>query len=224
MYCRCMPTLANDFRVIALDTPGFGLSDPPATQPDIGYYARVLEAALEQLEVEHASVVGFRTGATIALELATRYPWRVRKLVLAAIVAPESPEERAAWTERLPKPWEPDGKGAFLEHVLPWLGNHVPEADGEAYLAELAGTLQAGPNAWWAPHAVLAYDTYARLQDLEKPTLFLTPCAGTLTEETKRAHSALPRSRYVEIPGGDAAPWEFPEEFSQAVVEFLKRR
>ena len=224
MFARCIPILARDFRVIAIDTPGFGLSDAPPHQPDIGYYARALEATLEGLEVERANLVGYHTGATIALELATRYPWRVKKLVLAAILAPETSEQRAEWAELLLKPWEPDGKGAFLDHVRWWLGQYLSGTDGEAYLAELTGALQAGPNYWWAPRAVIDYDTFARLQDVEQPTLFLTPSVDNLADDTKRAYEAMTQSRYVEVPGNDAAPWEFPDEFCRAVLDFIGRR
>ena len=221
MFTRCIPLLARRFRVIALDTPGFGLSDAPAERPEISDYARSLAAALEELGVERASIVGFHTGGTIALELAARFPRYVSRLVLAAILVPKTGDERTAWGELLLRPWEPDGKGEFLDHVLWWLGNYVPEHDGEAYLAELIGTLQAGPTYWWGPRAVIEYDAFARLGELELPILFLTPCADNLAQDTHRAHAACPGSSYVEVPGNDAAPWEFPDEFCQAVVDFV---
>ena len=35
MYARAMPLLAANYRAIAIDTPGFGMSDPPSSSQDI---------------------------------------------------------------------------------------------------------------------------------------------------------------------------------------------
>jgi pimeloyl-ACP methyl ester carboxylesterase len=73
---------ARHFTTIALDTPGFGLSDPlPLEQPETGDYADALAATLDALGIAEAAVYGRHTGASIALEFAVRYPARCRFLL-----------------------------------------------------------------------------------------------------------------------------------------------
>ena len=187
MYERVLPLLSGRFRAIALDTPGFGNSDPLPETPTIAAYAAALAEFLDARGLDQVDVVGFHTGASIALELAVSEPARVRRLLLAAILALRDDAERADWSERIVRSWEPDGRGEFLEGILWWLSQYVPVDDGEAYLSELTSTLQAGPDYWRAPSAVISYDAFGALARLEHPALFLSPRDDNLVEETRRA-------------------------------------
>jgi pimeloyl-ACP methyl ester carboxylesterase len=75
--------LARNHRVIAFDRPGFGHSSRPRDRlwtPT--RQAELLHAALAQLGIEQAVVVGHSMGAMVALALALDHPEDVRRLVL----------------------------------------------------------------------------------------------------------------------------------------------
>jgi pimeloyl-ACP methyl ester carboxylesterase len=79
-----LPGLAASRQVIALEQQGHARTadvDRPITYEQM---ADDTAAALLDLEVEHADVVGFSMGGGIALQLAIRHPALVRKLVVAA--------------------------------------------------------------------------------------------------------------------------------------------
>ena len=223
MYERSLPYLAERFRAIALDTPGFGLSDPLPKEPDIPGYAAAVGAFLDARDIEQVDLLGFHTGASIGLELALTAPAKVRKLVLGAILATRDDEERRVWSEKILRRWEVDGRGEFVDDVLWWLPHYIRDNDGDAYLAELIAGLQAGPDYLLAPSAVIAYDAFAAVSRLEHQTLFLSPGGDNLIEETRRAFASAPESssRYEEIPGDDGATYEYPAEFAAAVLDFL---
>ncbi len=70
-------------RVIALDLPGFGLSDPPPNGDyTISSYARLLEAFLEALSIESATLVCHDYGGPIAVMCALRNPKRYERLII----------------------------------------------------------------------------------------------------------------------------------------------
>ncbi|MFC1888244.1 alpha/beta fold hydrolase [Thermodesulfobacteriota bacterium] len=75
--------LSAHSRVIALDLPGFGLSDPP---PDGDYtisnYARLFESFLEALSIERMTLVCHDYGGPIALTYALRHPEKYLKLII----------------------------------------------------------------------------------------------------------------------------------------------
>jgi abhydrolase domain-containing protein 6 len=76
--------LAEHYRVVAPDLPGFGRSR--ASEGTVSYeaYADVLAGVLADLRIERAHVVGLSMGGGIALSFAARHSQRVRTLVLMA--------------------------------------------------------------------------------------------------------------------------------------------
>jgi pimeloyl-ACP methyl ester carboxylesterase len=83
-----MPTLARDFRIIAVDQRGIGLSDKPQSGYDSGTQAVDLVALMDTLGHKQFAMVGFDTGMPIAYALATDHPDRLQRLVVGeAIIA-----------------------------------------------------------------------------------------------------------------------------------------
>jgi pimeloyl-ACP methyl ester carboxylesterase len=68
---------AKHFTAIAVDSPGYGLSDPlNHPQPEIEDFADALAETLDALGVGQCAVYGRHTGASIAVEFARRHPAR----------------------------------------------------------------------------------------------------------------------------------------------------
>lgn len=78
-----MPLLAPQFRVIALDTPGYGNSEPVPGTVRIESMAESVVALLDALQLPKAHLLGLHTGNKIAAALAAAWPQRVDRLVLA---------------------------------------------------------------------------------------------------------------------------------------------
>ncbi len=76
--------LAADADVIALDLPGFGLSDKPVTGYGNERMAAAVLGALDALGVQHAVIVGHSMGGAVAVTLALAAPQRVSGLVLVS--------------------------------------------------------------------------------------------------------------------------------------------
>jgi 2-hydroxy-6-oxonona-2,4-dienedioate hydrolase len=72
-------TLAEDFRVLALDAPGWGGSDA-ATSDAYDHPAAVLEF-MDALGIEKAALVGNSMGGMTAITFAARYPDRISHLI-----------------------------------------------------------------------------------------------------------------------------------------------
>jgi pimeloyl-ACP methyl ester carboxylesterase len=78
------PALAAERRVLAVDLPGHGRSDPLPAAPGLGPYADRVVALAEREGMLPATFVGHSFGGVVALRAATRHPRAVRRLVLAA--------------------------------------------------------------------------------------------------------------------------------------------
>jgi pimeloyl-ACP methyl ester carboxylesterase len=75
---------AAGHRVIALDLPGFGASEPPRSKISIPGYGALVDVLLDRLGVGPAVIVGNSMGGFIGAEVAIQYPARVERLVLVS--------------------------------------------------------------------------------------------------------------------------------------------
>ncbi len=76
---------AKNYRVIAFDRPGFGHSDRPRrTIWTPQAQADLIAAALREIGVPRAIVLGHSWGTLVALAIAVKYPQAVQALVLAS--------------------------------------------------------------------------------------------------------------------------------------------
>lgn len=98
--------LAQHYRVIAFEVPGFGHSPVNERSQSLAELANTMAQAATELGLERFNLMGNSFGGALALWLAVQYPERVQALVLVAPAAirPEtsapprslSPEERMA--------------------------------------------------------------------------------------------------------------------------------
>ncbi len=69
--------------VYALDLPGFGETDPPATQPwGVEEYQGFVASFMDALSIGRAAIVGHSNGGRIAIRMAATEPGRVQRLIL----------------------------------------------------------------------------------------------------------------------------------------------
>jgi pimeloyl-ACP methyl ester carboxylesterase len=84
--------LGKDYRIIALDLRGHGLSGKPHESGKYGpELAEDVIRLLDHLHVKKAHVVGYSLGGAVALHLAVRYPDRVLSATLGGMGVPKPP-------------------------------------------------------------------------------------------------------------------------------------
>ncbi|MBQ4832583.1 alpha/beta hydrolase [Pseudoalteromonas sp. MMG010] len=76
--------LANDYRIISLDLPGFGLTGPWPNSQDYRtlHYQQFVELFIKKLGLKRYSLVGNSFGGEIAWRIAKHNPLHVNKLIL----------------------------------------------------------------------------------------------------------------------------------------------
>lgn len=83
-FGRFLPLISRHRRVIAFEEQGHGRSGAHPGPERFEQSADDVAAALEQLHIAKADLMGFSNGASNALLVAIRHPERVRKLVFAS--------------------------------------------------------------------------------------------------------------------------------------------
>jgi 2-hydroxy-6-oxonona-2,4-dienedioate hydrolase len=82
-----IPVLAQAHRVIAVDMPGWGESDPQTHDTGYDHPAALLEL-LDALELPTVALIGNSMGGTTALEFALHHPERISKVIAMGVPFP----------------------------------------------------------------------------------------------------------------------------------------
>ena len=204
---RNMPALSGEFRVTAIDLPGFGSSHRDARLILDEVPAQV-DALLGELGIERAHVMGHSMGGLVAGGLAAEHPQRVDRLVLVdAGFLSLDPTLRHRVTGPL--------------KTLPWTSLTILPT----LLRDVA---RSGPvRMARATAEVLRKDWRHKLPAITAPTLVVWGehdriCNPRIGEEIA---AVVPGARLVIIPGAGHIPmWEKQAAFDREVLGFLNGR
>lgn len=198
-FSQQIGSLAQHFRVIAVDTRAQGKSQDATTGP-LSYrlFAEDMRQLLDSLHLRHVAILGWSDGGNTALELALRYPAYVSRLVVMG--ANLFPTDQALDPALL----------TILRQQLPLLQVQAdPAARRQARLYQL---LLTEPQL-----------TFADLARLQAPVLVLAGEHDLVLDAHTRAIAAhLPHATCFIFPGASHnAPWEIPTAFNQRAIDFL---
>ena len=198
-----MPVLAQQtgHHIIALDTPGFGMSDAPPSPPTIADYAAVFAEAIDGLGMTlPVDVMGYHTGSMIACELAAGRADRVRRLILVSapiFTSDDLAQMRAEYRPNLPKE-----DGSHLLHRWQRFSHHYGlgglslEQINDAFPDGLLGR----NIEHWGHRAAFAFEPGMRLAEISQPILLLNP-QDDLRDYTLRAPKHIRNGRMILLDG-----------------------
>jgi pimeloyl-ACP methyl ester carboxylesterase len=222
---RVYPLLiADGWRVVGIDTPGFGMSDAPPRLPGIADYAAAVPPVMDALGIDAAAVVGHHTGAQTAVHLAVADPARVQAVVVSGPPLLTG-QERADLAARDRHPPAPVADGTHLQAT--WdlrLAGSKGWWDVPSMHRGVVETLVAGELAWWGHAAAFGYDMEPALTALTQPLCIVTNSGDVLHRQSLRAAQLRPDARLAELEGGthDVVD-ELPGPWARAVSAFLRQ-
>jgi 4,5:9,10-diseco-3-hydroxy-5,9,17-trioxoandrosta-1(10),2-diene-4-oate hydrolase len=238
-YSRNIDALAQHFRVIVPDMPGYGRSIKGVDQNDpFGYLADMIRGLLDELGIDTAHLIGNSYGGAAALRLALDTPDRVGKLVLMGPGGIGT--TRCLPTDGLKSLlsyYGGDGPSrdklaTFIRSYLVYDDAAVPDALIDLrYQASIDPEVVANPplrrpSGPMAPRTLWRMDLTrdSRLKSLLTPTLVLwgrddkvnRPAGGPMLL------NMMPNAQLVMTSHtGHWMQWERAELFNQLVTEFL---
>ncbi|MEE6176745.1 alpha/beta fold hydrolase [Mycobacterium sp. 050134] len=235
-YSRNIDALAERFRLIVPDLPGYGRSAKGVDHDDpFGYLADMVRGLIDELGIDNAHLVGNSYGGAAALRLALDTPHRVGKLVLMGPGGIGTTRGLpTAGLRSLLSYYGGDGPSreklaAFIRTYLVYDGAAVPDELIDArYRASIDPEVVAdpplrrpsGPRALWRMD--LTRDR--RLRALPTPTLILwgrddkvnRPAGGPMLFDL------LPNAELVMTSHtGHWMQWERAELFNELIADFL---
>ena len=225
--------LSDRYRVVRLDLPGCGLSDPDST----GDYSdsrtlAILRHLMEQLEIQNAVFVGNSMGGRIAWRFAAAYPEQVSELILispdgfaspgfAYGKPPQVPTALKLMKYFLPKAFiRPNLAAAYADPT------RLSDATIDRYYDLLLATGNRAAMIDRMQQTVLV-DPVPLLRQIHAPTLLLWGEQDQLIRFSNSADylRALPNARLVSFPHlGHVPHEEAPVESLQPLESFLAQR
>jgi pimeloyl-ACP methyl ester carboxylesterase len=235
-FLPTVSALADGYRIIALDLPGFGDSDKPlAAAYDARYFARKVRDLLDALGIGRAHLVGNSMGGRVAIELGLIEPRRVGAVVLLSPALAWLRERRWKW---------------LLPTIVPRLGliQPTPRAIAEPIVRRLVPGANDGWSAAGVDEFLRAYldprgraafyaaarniymdephgerGLWTRLAEMSPETMFVWGRNDGLVPPAFRKHveRVLPAARHVELECGHVPQLERPRETHRAIRDFL---
>ena len=235
-YSRNIDALAEKFRIMVPDMPGYGRSTKGVDRTDpFGYLADHIRGMLDQLGIERAHLVGNSYGGACALRLALDTPERVDRLVLMGPGGVGTSRGLpTAGLKSLLSYYGGDGPSleklrTFIHEYLVFDGNDVPDALIESrYAASIDPEVLANPplqrpaglGALWR----MDFTRDRRLTSLETPTLVIW---GRDDKVNKPSGAAMLGKRMpnadvlITANTGHWVQWERADFFNAVTTAFL---
>jgi pimeloyl-ACP methyl ester carboxylesterase len=238
-FLPTLAALADRYRVIALDMPGFGESDKPiAATYDAAWFARAVTGLLDALEIERAHLIGNSMGGRVAIELGLTAPERAERIALLSPALAWLKDRRWALVVKALRPelgLIQVAPRTVVERVVRGL---IPGADSGWAAAGVDEFLRSyltprGRAAFYAaarniyldePHGDNGF--WTRLADLSPQTMFVWGRHDGLVPISfmKHVERALPGARHLELDCGHVPQLERPRETHAAIRDFFARR
>jgi non-heme chloroperoxidase len=224
-FSRLLPLLEpGGYHIFAIDQRGHGCSERPFGGYTTDDFAADVDAFMEAVGIQRATLVGHSMGSLVARRVAVQYPHRVARLVLigAVLTVDEGTEELQEAVRALVDPVPADFVREFQESTI-----HVP-VPVSFFEGVVAESLRLPARVWRdVLDGLLATDDRADLGRIAVPTLLLWgECDAYFPRADQNALvAAMPNaSLHVYPETGHSPQWERPERVARDISAFIRSR
>lgn len=220
-YRYVLPALAAVARPVALDTPGFGASDPPPAEWEVADYADLVWRVADALGARRPVLFGRATGGVFAYAAATTRPDRCAGLILHGIPVYTAAEKADRLAGYAP-PYRPDPDGGHLAWIWSRVTGEYPWAGPDLVTELVRDYLAAGPDFATAYRAIWRYDPAPAAAAITAPTLLIHGGRDRVLYMAPRARHLLPAATAVDLPDATDFDAEIrPDRFARVIADFL---
>lgn len=218
---RNLPLISERFHIYALDQRGHGDSSRPAccyTQAD---FAADVNAFMDALKIEKATVIGHSMGSFIAQKVALNYPKRVERLVLIGSAPTAGNDVVLGLNEAVQSLDDPIDPAFVHDFQASTFYNPIPPEFLDTAVSE---SLKVPASVWkQALVGLIAEDHRAQLDTIAAPTLILWGYHDgifTLQDQLTLA-TIVPHATFIEYDDtGHGLHVEWPERFVNDLQAF----
>ncbi len=239
-WSATLPAFAANYRVIAVDFPGFGDSDQPEVRYSVEWLTDVMEKFILERKLEGLNLVGHSMGGLVALDLAARPGSRVKRLIVTDAVGIGDKAEfiSYAMTKKIMGPetkWESfEGflKDEFRGMVESFIKDQKPKTARDFFESVPKNPFTGNPLLPMTPSvqltaSIMDFDVRPKLASIRQPTLILWGAKDPVAppKDASLLNKEIPPSRLVLFPDSGHSPMkEHPSLFNQELGKFLQEK
>lgn len=231
-----IPELAEHYRVVAVDLPGYGRSEKGAYPYTMSFFADVLDRLIDRLDLGPVYYVGHSMGGQIGITLALQHPEQVEELILASPAGIEAfdPGEgtwlaNALSTDAIMNTSEPAIRQNLANNFYEWDSRWEWMVEERARLAKAPDFDEFAYAVVRSVHGMIDEPTTPHLDEITAPTHiiygryddlipnpYLNP--GRTSDVFEVGAEQIPDAELTEIDdAGHMLQIERPEAFNAAV-------
>ena len=219
-----LAALSDIRRVVAIDLPGYGMSERVTGAPlTMELLAEDVAGLIEALEYEQADIVGLSMGGYVALALWEMYPRAIRTLVLANTKAGADSEEGKAGREAQAQAVVADGREPLAAKLVGALLAPVHDLTAAARLRTMVEGAPVETIVGSLRGMAARPDRTELLGTITVPTLVISGEEDGLIPplDSHEMATAVSDSEFLVVPeAGHLTPIERPDAFSEALRSF----
>lgn len=233
--------LSRDFRVIAVDLPGYGKSQKGDYPYGMKFWAEMMSEFISELNLQNVVYVGHSMGGQIGITLSLEFPDAIDELVLAAPAGVESFSPgsgdwlASVFTMRgVKRTTEPQIRENLSINFYRWNNEYEWMVEERVRMAKAEEMDEFAYTVVKSINAMLDEPTTHRLPYVSHPTLivygkydglipnrFLNP--GFPTAVFQKGHEAMPNSTLIQIENaGHMLMIEQADAFNTAVANYAR--
>ena len=232
-WLRVIPKMAGRARIIAVDLPGFGQSEPIAAEHDVfPEHVATVAGLLDHLGLAKAIVVGHSMGGLVSLQVACDHPDRISGLLLTNAGGANVSPGRLRWilialrvfNAIFSIPWVPRvvARTHWLRTVFFAAGVNNRRTFSEPLASEILPRM-AAPGFMQSLEAAAVAVNHVRPEDVTCPSLVVWGTKDRILP-LSTSHllvSKIPDARLVHLEAVGHCPMiEAPDRFSQLLADF----
>jgi len=222
-----IPYFKENYRVIALDLPGFGLSDKPSIDYTIDFFVKTLSEFIIKLGIKNNVMIGSSLGGQITTEFAISEPQLINKMILVSPsgVVNYSTPALDAYIAAAISPIQKNVMNAFS--MMGGLNKEVESKTVTEFIQRLNM-----PNAKKAFLSAIMSNkeskiTCEKLANVSVPSLVIWGDSDPVIpkENADLFFSCIKNCKFTEMKKCGHTPFvDEPEKFSKIILEFLKEK
>ncbi len=206
--------LKKHFDCIAIDLPGFGISDTPESVWGVAEYAEYINTFASALGIHKFVLVGKSFGGRVSLYYANKWPKTLLGLVLVAAAGVERP---GIWTN-MKVSVATLGK-SLVKKVLPAL-----EASIRQIFYDSTGVKRDESDYKWELKKIVTRTDLSEIaRNINVPTLIVWGEDDNILPlgVGRKLHRLIKESQFTLIKGGHNAHIESTDDFNSIVLDYL---
>jgi pimeloyl-ACP methyl ester carboxylesterase len=229
MWKHQIADLSANYRVLAVDLPGFGVSQPLESPVSIRDYADALAVTLEQLQIDQpVTFCGLSMGGYIGWQFMKHHSEKLHSLIACNTRAANDDERTARGRRLMAAQVVKDGSDSIASGMAMKICGETTFETNPDVINHVSSMIRSTDSESIAAgqHAMAGREDATPLfGSIDVPTLFVAGMEDLVTppDEMRVMADQVKGSRFVQIPhAGHLAPLENPMAANAAIRSFIE--